>query len=47
VTEAEIMKTIDHIAVKCTVIMITHRITHAESAEQIFVLENGQIVGSS
>ncbi|TAF06000.1 MAG: ABC transporter ATP-binding protein, partial [Nostocales cyanobacterium] len=35
-----------HIAKKCTVIMITHRITHALRANQIFVLENGSIVSS-
>jgi ATP-binding cassette, subfamily B, bacterial len=46
VTEAEILKTIDHIALQCTIIMITHRITHAERANQIFVLENGQVVES-
>lgn len=45
-TEADILNTIDHIAKKCTVIMITHRITHALRANQIFVLENGSIVAS-
>jgi len=45
-TEADILNTIDHIAKKCTVIMITHRITHALRANQIFVLENGGIVAS-
>src|SRR6476469_301104 len=46
VTEAGILATIDRIAKKCTVIMITHRITHALRANQIFVLENGSIVAS-
>lgn len=45
-TEADILNTIDHISKKCTVIMITHRITHALRANQIFVLENGSIVAS-
>lgn len=45
-TEADILNTIDQIAKKCTVIMITHRITHALRANQIFVLENGSIVAS-
>ncbi|BAY29811.1 putative ABC transporter [Nostoc carneum NIES-2107] len=45
-TEADILNTIDKIAKKCTVIMITHRITHALRANHIFVLENGSIVAS-
>ena len=45
-TEADILNTIDHIAKKCIVIMITHRITHTLRANKIFVLENGSIVAS-
>jgi ATP-binding cassette, subfamily B, bacterial len=46
VTEAGILATIDQIAKERTVIMITHRITHALRADIIFVLENGTIVAS-
>ncbi len=46
VTEADILKTINNIAKERTIIMITHRITHAENADQIFVLENGNIAQS-
>ena len=46
VTEAGILATIDRIAKQRTVIMITHRITHALRANKIFVLENGSIVAS-
>jgi ATP-binding cassette, subfamily B, bacterial len=45
-TEADILATIDRVAKHCTVIMITHRITHALRADRIFVLENGNIVAS-
>jgi len=45
-TEAGILTTIDRIAKECTVMMITHRITHALRADKIFVLENGRIVAS-
>lgn len=45
-TEAGILATIDRVAKHCTVIMITHRITHALRADRIFVLENGSIVAS-
>lgn len=45
-TEAGILATIDRIAKERTVIMITHRISHALRADIIFVLENGQIVAS-
>src|SRR5919199_4360452 len=45
-TEADILATIEHIAKERTVIMITHRITHALRANKIFVLENGTIVAS-
>jgi ATP-binding cassette, subfamily B, bacterial len=43
-TEAAILTTIDHIAKERTIIMITHRIAHGMRADQIFVLENGNIV---
>lgn len=45
-TEADILTTIDRIAKERTVIMITHRITHALRANKIFVLENKSIVAS-
>ena len=45
-TEAGILATIDRIAKERTVIMITHRITHALRADRIFVLDSGRIVAS-
>jgi ATP-binding cassette, subfamily B, bacterial len=45
-TEAGILATIDRIAKERTVIMITHRITHALRADTIFVLDSGRIVAS-
>jgi ATP-binding cassette subfamily B protein len=45
-TEAGILATIDCIAKERTVIMITHRISHALRADIIFVMENGSVVAS-
>jgi ATP-binding cassette subfamily B protein len=45
-TEAGILSTISHIAQKCTVIMITHRIAQALRADKIFVLKEGNVVAS-
>ncbi|MEB3827291.1 ABC transporter ATP-binding protein [Phormidium sp. CCY1219] len=45
-TEAGILATIDRIAQKRTVIVITHRIAQALRADKIFVLENGSITAS-
>jgi ATP-binding cassette subfamily B protein len=45
-TEAGILATIDRIAQKRTVIVITHRIAQALRADKIFVLESGSITAS-
>jgi ATP-binding cassette subfamily B protein len=45
-TEAGILATLMRIAKKCTVIVITHRITQALRADVMFVMENGRLVVS-
>lgn len=45
-TEAGILTTLMRIAKKCTVIVITHRITQALRADVMFVMENGRLVVS-
>ncbi|HEY9812939.1 MAG TPA: ABC transporter ATP-binding protein [Candidatus Sericytochromatia bacterium] len=45
-TEAEIMTTLEHIAKKCTVIVITHRMAHALRADTVFVMDKGCLVVS-
>lgn len=43
-TEAEILKTIDHIKGTCTILSVTHRLQMAESADKIVVMRAGRIV---
>jgi len=45
-TEAGILATLMRIAKKCTVIVITHRITQALRADVMFVMENGRLIVS-
>ena len=45
-TEAEIMTTLERIAKKCTVIVITHRMAHALRADVMFVMDKGCLVVS-
>lgn len=43
-TEAAIQRSLDHIAIGRTTIVIAHRLTTIKNADQIFTLENGEIV---
>ncbi|MEG3936038.1 MULTISPECIES: hypothetical protein [unclassified Microcoleus] len=45
-TEAEIMTTLERIAKKCTVIVITHRMAHALRAKVMFVMDKECLVVS-
>lgn len=45
-TEVEIMTTLERIAKKCTVIVITHRMAHALRADVMFVMDKGCLVVS-
>ena len=45
-TEAEIMTTLERIAKKCTVIVITHKMAHALRADVMFVMDKGCLVVS-
>jgi ATP-binding cassette subfamily B protein len=45
-TEVEIMTTLERIAKKCTVIVITHKIVHALRADVMFVMDKGCLVVS-
>ncbi|MEG4515584.1 MULTISPECIES: ABC transporter ATP-binding protein [unclassified Microcoleus] len=45
-TEVEIMTTLERIAQKCTVIVITHKMAHALRADVMFVMDKGCLVVS-
>ncbi|MEG4334871.1 MULTISPECIES: ABC transporter ATP-binding protein [unclassified Microcoleus] len=45
-TEVEIMTTLERIAKKCTVIVITHKMAHALRADVMFVMDKGCLVVS-
>lgn len=45
-TEVEIMTTLERIAQKCTVIVITHKMAHALRADVMFVMDQGCLVVS-
>ncbi|MEG4918052.1 hypothetical protein QUB12_33930 [Microcoleus sp. B7-D4] len=43
-TEVEIMTTLERIAKKCTVIVITHKMAHALREDVMFVMDKGCLV---
>jgi len=43
ITETEVMKAIDNIALKKTIIIVAHRISTLKNCDQIYIINNGEI----
>jgi len=43
-TEAAIQRSLEHVAIGRTTIVIAHRLTTIRNADQIFTLEGGEII---